>query len=205
LSAQQFWQKYSDTTETKHSQGRFEPSMKHAPKTIVAFIVLALLGVPRAAPAAVGKIVSVYVKIDDPNCTKIDGNEDEDWATLRCGKPVNGWQTIVDYGDARESISLARNATTISLHFEQFNSGFSSVGPTIEYRVQNKTAVAVVVRHNHSIDPEDASITESVLMIAKLSPSPCVIAAIKPGPQQSATARRNADKASQLPCLQPTP
>jgi hypothetical protein len=172
--------------------------------TVVTLSMLMLLVAPPFAASGAPKIISTYVKIDDANCTKIDGNEDEDWATLRCGKPVAGWQTIVDYGDARESISLTRRGVTTSLHFEQFASGFSSLGPTIEYRVKNSQPISVVVRHKHSINSEDASITESLLMVAKLNPSPCVVAVVRPSSQQSAIARRTADKAPQLPCLEPT-
>jgi hypothetical protein len=151
--------------------------------------------------AATTKTSSVFVKIDDPNCIKVDGVEDEDWATLRCGKTVAGWRVYVEYADARESVALERKGVRTDLNFYQFNPGFSTLGPVLEFRVRSGTPIAAVVRHIHSVNPDDATITESVLMVAKLSPKPCVIAAIPPGPQQSAQARVAADKAPTTRCL----
>jgi hypothetical protein len=133
----------------------------------------------------------------------VAGEEGEDWATLRCGKKVGGWQVYVEYDDARESIALKRNGVLTDLNFYNFNSGFSTLGQTLEFRVRSGKPVAAIVRHIHAIDPDDPNITRSALMVAKLSPKPCVVANIDPGPQQSALARATADKAASLPCLKP--
>jgi hypothetical protein len=163
--------------------------------------LLSQLGFGAQPASGAAKITSTFVKIDDANCVKVDGAEGEDWAVLRCGKQVGGWRVYVNYDDGRESIALERSGVRTDLDFYLFNSGFSTLGATLEFRVQNGKALSAVVRHIHSVNSEDSSVKRSSLMVAKLSPKPCVVANIDPGPQQSAQARQAADKARSLPCL----
>ncbi len=184
-----------------------QPVIRRKWRVAIQLIALGLLtselGFSTSPSSAAPKITSSLVKIDDPNCVKIAGEEGEDWATLRCGKKVGGWQVYVEYDDARESIALKRNGVLTDLNFYNFNSGFSTLGKTLEFRVRSGKPVAAIVRHIHAIDPDDPNIKRSALMVAKLSPKPCVVANIDPGPQQSAQARTAADKAASLPCLKP--
>jgi hypothetical protein len=164
-------------------------------------LVGAALGLAQPVTAA-SKMASAYVKVDDANCKKVAGNDDEDWATLRCGKPVGGWTVYVEYGDVRESIALKRaGRSRINLKFYAFHGSFSSVGPVLEFRTRNGVPISAVIRMTYSIDPDDSSITASSLMVSKLSPSPCVVADVGPGANQSALARSAADQAPSLACL----
>jgi hypothetical protein len=178
--------------------------MRRSPRTLSKVaIALSLAALAHEQPAtAAPKMASVYVKVDEAHCTKVAGNENEDWATLRCGKPVGGWTVFLEYGDARESIALKRGKkATVNLNFYAYHGGFSSVGPVLEFRTRGGVPISSVVRMKYSIDPDDSSITASSLMVAKLSPTPCVVADIEPGPNQSALARSAADQAPSLSCL----
>jgi hypothetical protein len=168
---------------------------------VVFTVVVAGLGLPAGHASGAATISSTFVKIDDPNCVKVAGEEGEDWATLRCGKKVSGWQVYVEYSDARESIAFKRNGVLTDLQLYRFNSGFSTLGPTLEFRTKKGKPIAAVFRHIHSVNSSDSSVQRSALIVAKLSPKPCVVANIDPGPQQSAQARATADKAPSLPCL----
>jgi hypothetical protein len=184
--------------------------MSRLPK-VARFAATALLAVVvvnavpyTSANAASAPVKSAYVKLDEASCTKIDGPEEgddfQDWGVFRCGKPVAGWSVIVDYGDARESVTLERAGRRTDLAFWSINGGFSSIGPAAEFRMRGSKPLGVVVRHIHVIDPE-TNATRSDLMVAKLTPQPCVVAQILPGPNQSVLARQAADKAASLACL----
>jgi hypothetical protein len=187
-----------------------KPLKKHRKKVAAVCLTLMTMGAglglsPSSSAAARPAITSTFIKIDDAFCVKVAGVEDEDWATLRCGEKVDGWQVFVEYGDLRESISLKRNGVVADLNFGQFSGGFSNLGRTLEFRVQNGKAIAAVVGHIHSTSPDNPDMVRSAVMVAKLSPKPCVVANVDPGPQQKKQTRVARDKAISLPCLVPTP
>ena len=179
-----------------------------SPRTLAAFIATLIVmnvSMPGPSSAAGIPVRSVIVSVADANCKVVEkpapGEDGQDWAVLRCGKPAAGWQTYVDYGDARESLSVANAAgTRTALDLWLFNTGFSSVGPAVDFRVRSGVAIGLVVRHRHQINP-DTGTYASTLMVAKLGDSPCVVASVAPGRTQSAKARSLADTADRLPCL----
>jgi hypothetical protein len=150
---------------------------------------------------------SVYVSLEDRNCKVIDepgeNEPGDDWSVSLCGKPVGGWSVIVEYADVRESITLQRNGVTSKQNYWLFHGGFSNLGSTVEFRTRKKVPYAFIARHVHSISGEDSSITRSDLMVSKLSPKPCVVSIVPPGPNQSALARAAAERAPKMACLKP--
>lgn len=167
---------------------------------------LGLLAVPPMTEAATAKLSSTYVSLAEKNCVVVDGpkpgDDFQDWSLSRCGKPVGGWKVYVDYGDVRDDILLERNGVRTALNLTQIHSAFSYVGPNFEFRLRNKVPFAAVVRHIVN-NPEDPNITYSYLMVARLTPKPCVVAEFPPTVNQSALARAAADKATTLTCLLP--
>ena len=171
-----------------------------------AVTALGVLAGPPMTGAAPAKLSSTYVSLAEKNCVVVDGpkpdDDFQDWSVSRCGKPVGGWKVYVDYGDVREDILLERNGTQTALNLTQLHGSFSSLGPNLEFRLRNKVPFAAVVRHIVN-NPENPDITISYLMVARLSPKPCVVAEFSPSVNQSALARAAADKANTLACLVP--
>ena len=122
-----------------------------SPRTLAAFIATLIvmnMSMPGPSSAARVPVRSVIVSVADANCKVVEkpapGEDGQDWAVLRCGKPAAGWQTYVDYGDARESLSVANAAgTRTALDLWSFNTGFSSVGPAVDYRVRSGVAIGL--------------------------------------------------------------
>lgn len=75
---------------------------------------------------------------------------------------------------------------------------FSSVGGTIEWRGETAggafTPRALILRQSAMEDPNPGVPEASYLVVARLIPSPCVVARIAPGPNQNARARAAADR-----------
>jgi hypothetical protein len=187
----------TSTAATAHRSPKFGRALSCA---VVAALVVSVAA-PEATQAAT-KTSSVYLSLKD--CTQIDGpkapDDNQDWGEFRCGRPVGGWQVYLTYGDARENITLKRNKVATSLDLWQIHGSFSEMGPTLEFRVRSGRPYAAVMRH--IIDnPEDPNIRFSYLMVAKLTPKPCIVADFEPGPNQSALARAAADTAPSLECL----
>ncbi len=195
---------------------RRQNPMVRSPRTIAAVtamlivtatLIVTAVAIPSAqvAGAAGASVRSVIVSLADANCKVVEkptpGDDGQDWAVLRCGKPAAGWQTYVDYDNSRESLTVANAAgTRTALDLWSFNRGFSSVGPAVDYRVRSGVAIGLVVRHRHQVNP-DTGANASTLMVAKLGNKPCVVASVAPGRTQSSKARSLADRADRLPCL----
>ena len=82
------------------------------------------------------------------------------------------------------------------------SSGFSSVGPKVEWRLAKATPVALIIRYNTSEDAEAPNKNTSYLAVAKITATEiCVTDKISPGPTANEDARRAADAASTKPCL----
>jgi hypothetical protein len=150
---------------------------------------------------AATKVTSTYVSLKDDDCKSIGNNEpDDDFATLLCGT-VAGWSVIIDYGDARDSITLRRAGKDTPLEFYRTVTGqFTTVGERFEFRMRKGVPVGTVVRVVHPVSGEAPEPKVSVLVVSRLTPSPCVIAVVPPGPTQNARARRLADASSGKPC-----
>jgi hypothetical protein len=86
------------------------------------------------------------------------------------------------------------------------SSGFSTVGPRVEWRVATQkrkaTPVALIIRFNVSEDPESPQKLTSYLAVAKITANEiCVTDRISAGPKANEEARHAADNAGTKPCL----
>jgi hypothetical protein len=170
--------------------------------TGIFFLAAAVTTLTPTTPAtAASTIKSKYVSLKEDNCKVIDSNEGEDFSTSLCGKPVDGWSVIIDYGDARDSITLRRGRVDTSLKFYATVSGaFSFVGDKFEFRLKNGKAIGTIVRFTYDTTSESPDQKTSTLVVSRLSPKPCVIAVVMPGPTQNATAQQLADSSAGKPC-----
>jgi hypothetical protein len=127
------------------------------------------------------KVASVYVNLEK-SCTVVDGpnpeDEYQDWSYSRCGKRVGGWQVFVSYDDIRESVVLEKSQVSTNLDLWSINGAPSSLGPKFEFRTRNGQPYAAVMRHVLNVTQDSGDIVRtSKLMVAKLSPKPCIGAA----------------------------
>jgi hypothetical protein len=80
---------------------------------------------------------------------------------------------------------------------------FSSTGDTVEWRGETGThgfaPTALIVRQSAVEDPDPDISEVSYLVVARLAPTPCVIARVPPGPDQNERARAAADEGGE--CL----
>jgi hypothetical protein len=82
------------------------------------------------------------------------------------------------------------------------SSGFSTVGPKVEWRLAKATPVALIIRYNASEDAESPNKLTSYLAVAKITATEiCVTDKISSGPKANEDARRAADAATSKPCL----
>ncbi len=159
------------------------------------------LSFPTTPAAAASVIKSKYVSLKEANCKVFEQIEGEDFSRSLCGKPVDGWSVILDYGDARDSITLRRGKVESPLQFYSTVSGaFSYVGDTFEFRLKNGKAIGTIVRFTYDTSSESPATKTSTLVVSRLSPKPCVVAVVPPGPSQNATAQRLADNSAGQPC-----
>jgi len=77
------------------------------------------------------------------------------------------------------------------------NGAFSSLGDTVEWRGDMAgggfAPDALILRQSVMEDPDPAVPETSYLVVARLRPTPCVVARIAPGPRQNERAREAAD------------
>ncbi len=165
-------------------------------------LIIALLA---CATAAAQPNRSVYTSIGEKQCRTIKSHEaGDDGFQARC-RGVAGYTLILSEGDLRQNITVItpqRKEHSLEL-WSVVSSGFSSVGPKVEWRVtrQNKP-VALILRYNANEDATQPNKLLSYLVITKITSTEiCVTDKIPPGPKANEDARRAADAASTKSCL----
>jgi hypothetical protein len=151
---------------------------------------------------------SVYTPIGDKQCRTLKSAEaGDDGFEARC-RGTAGYSLILSEGDLRQNtrvITPKGKEHSLEL-WSVVSSGFSSVGPKVEWRLatQNGKAVpvALIIRYNANEDAEAPNKLLSYLAVAKITATEiCVTEKIAPGPKANEDARRAADAASSKPCL----
>jgi hypothetical protein len=172
------------------------------------FLSVLLAMVLGCVTAAAQSNRSVYTPIGDKQCRTLKSAEaGDDGFEARC-RGTAGYSLILSEGDLRQNIRvITPKGKEHSLElWSVVSSGFSSVGPKVEWRLatQNGKAVpvALIIRYNANEDAEAPNKLLSYLAVAKITATEiCVTEKIAPGPKANEDARRAADAASSKPCL----
>jgi hypothetical protein len=151
---------------------------------------------------------SIYTPIGDKQCRMLKSHEaGDDGFEARC-RGTAGYHLLVSEGDLRQNITVVtpKGAEHSLDLWSVVSSGFSSVGPKIEWRLALQNGklvpVALILRYDVSEDPESPNKLISYLAVAKITSTEiCVTEKISPGPKANEDARRAADAASTKPCL----
>lgn len=153
---------------------------------------------------------SAYSSVEEKRCRTIKSTDEEGGSYEGSCRGVAGYNLIVEEGDLRTNVKVvAPGGATHSLDlWSVVSSGFSSLGPRVEWRLvkRGKTVVpvAIIVRYNANENPENPDKITSYLAVAKITASEvCVTSKIPPGAKANEDARRAADVAESQPCLKP--
>src|ERR1043165_51543 len=146
----------------------------------------------------------VYTPRGEKQCRvrKSAKSENDDFSA-RC-PGVAGYKLISSEGDLRQNISVVTpKGEEHSLElWSVVSSGFSTVGPKVEWRLAKSTPVALIIRYNTSEDAASPNKNTSYLAVAKITATDiCVTDKISPGPNANEDGRRAADNATTKPCL----
>ena len=161
----------------------------------VAICLFAFAGI------AVAQNKSVYTSTKTSSCRTISSNPDEGGSYEGECLGAGGYKIRLLEGDIRQTINVITPAKKkFELNFWGFYGGFSFVGEKIEWRMNGKVPVAMIVRYNVA-GSDDTQKSTSYLMVAKVgAKSSCVTDVIMPGAKQNEEARVSADAASIKPC-----
>jgi hypothetical protein len=160
------------------------------------------------ATAAAQSNRSVYTPIGDKHCRTLKSAEaGDDGFEARC-RGTAGYSLILSEGDLRQNLTvITPTGAEHSLElWSVVSSGFSSVGPKVEWRLTTRNGkavpVALIIRYNANEDAEAPNKLMSYLAVAKITATEiCVTERISPGPKANEDARRAADAATSKPCL----
>ena len=171
----------------------------------ILLIILALFSV---SSTAVAQNRSVYTPFDTRHCRTVKSPDaDEDDLLGRC-RGVAGYALLLSEGDLRQNlIVVTPRSKEYSLElWDVVSSGFSTVGPRVEWRMMRQNGkllpVALIVRYNANEDPEHPNKLMSYLAVAKITADEiCITDKISSGRNANEAARRAADSATTKPCL----
>lgn len=151
---------------------------------------------------AQAQIKSVYTSLAAKACKPTAKSSDDGYEGICPG--VGGYKLLAMEGDLRQNIHvIAPGGKKFDLNFWGFYGNFSSVGEKAEWRVKAGKPIALIARYNVS-NAEDSSKITSYLLVSKISRTQsCVVKFVEPGPNQNATARKFADTAANMSCLEP--
>lgn len=151
---------------------------------------------------------SVYSSVEEKRCRTIKLEEEEGGSYEGRCRGVAGYSLIVEEGDLRTNIKVVQpSGATHSLDlWSVISSGFSSLGPKVEWRMTRRRGksvpTALIVRYNANEDPEKPEKLTSYLAVAKITPTEiCVTDKIHPSARANEEARRAADESQNKPCL----
>jgi len=155
------------------------------------------------SPAAFGQTKSIYTGLAEKDCKPSRVLVEDGYAGICPG--VAGYALELLEGDLRETINVI---TPDKKKFEldlwsHVSSGFSDLGAKVEWRLKNKTPVALIIRYNASENPDDPSKITSYLVIVKISKTEaCIVDILKPSKTQNIDARKLADSPTKRVCQQ---
>ena len=142
---------------------------------------------------------SFYTKVDEATCRLIDENREEGPYWLRRCTGRGGWTIEWGESDLRQGlvlISTDGREADLELSDRVANGAFNILGPVIEWRgPKGGPADALIVRMDVTDNADPERPPKSRLAVARLKPSPCVVAIIDPAPSQNEKARVLADGA----------
>ena len=149
---------------------------------------------------------SDYTSLDKKQCRVLKSSEPGDYEA-RC-RGVGGYSLIVGEGDLRQNITVVtpKGAEHSLELWSVVSSGFSTVGPKVEWRMALQNGklvpVALIIRYNASEDPDYPNKLISYLAVIRVTPNEiCVVEKILSGSNANEDARRSADTASTKQCL----
>ena len=143
-----------------------------------------------------------YTPLAGTACTLLSLDKEAGGSTTRC-PGLGGYQLIVQDSDARMSLQVQRGTgAPQSLRLSQLSNGaFSALGEQAEWRLDAAgTPVALIVRYNAYMHPEQPERATSFLVVVKLEPAACIVDVVPAGPGQNAKARDIADGAVGMAC-----
>jgi hypothetical protein len=152
---------------------------------------------PAEEPAGETGRLSRYTRLDDFTLTR-SAPEEAGFFEHEC-PGEGGFRLRHSESDLRENITvLAPGGGEHSLALPALaNGAFSSTGETAEWRgdarADDFVPSALILRQSVVEYPDPAVPEVSYLVVVRLTPSPCVVARVPPGPDQNRLARGLAD------------
>lgn len=137
--------------------------------------------------------VSQYSPIDDKACRTIEENEETgDWTGACPG--VAGYTLEWSIGDLRDDLTIidGKARTQLSIPSLVANGAFDSLGAKAEWRGPTGGRPDVLIVRVHVANAEGKN-DSGRLAVARLTPKPCLVAIVPPGPRQSDRARAIVD------------
>jgi len=120
-------------------------------RTILVSLIPCLL-----ALSAAGQNRSVYTSLGEKACRTLRLTSNEGGSYMGECPGVGGYKLHLLEGDLRQSINVIdpdRRKTELTL--SNVSGGFSSIGPTAEWRMNGKTPVALIISFSVSENPEE--------------------------------------------------
>jgi hypothetical protein len=149
------------------------------------------------AAARTSERASTYTKLSETACELIEENKEEGPYWLRRCPGPNGWKVEWGESDLRQGIVLISSSgkeADLELSDKVANGAFNILGPAIEWRgVRGRPADVVIVRMDVTDNANPERPPKSRLAVAGLTPVPCLVAIVEPGPGQNEKARAIAD------------
>ena len=144
-----------------------------------------------------GERVSNYTKLNESTCKLVEENRDEGPYWLRRCSGRDGWTVEWGESDLRQGIVLVSaggKSADLELSDKVANGAFNILGPAMEWRgMRGRPANAVIVRMDVTDNANPERPPKSRLAVARLTPVPCLVAIVEPGPGQNEKARAIAD------------
>lgn len=149
---------------------------------------------PAPAPAVPGR-TSQFTPLDPATCRLLEENKDEGPYWRRRCDGVGGYAVEWTESDLRQGLEVIApggGRTSLDLSSKVANGAFNQLGQRIEWRgPAGQAPDALIVRIG--VAQQEGGPDRSLLAVGRLTPKPCLVAVVDPGPRQNAMAQAKAD------------
>jgi len=166
-------------------------------------LIASLLLMPVFAVAERAQTTSVYTDaFSKTNCRLAEEDEQGGFVKYICKGPAGFQYEAVEF-DLRQTLNVIEPSGRKSeLHLSRVSPYFSTAGPKIEWRLDGKSPIALIVRFTVDKNSETPKDEISRLLVVKLrGGTVCITDIVKASKDQNAIARGLADSSEHKPCM----
>lgn len=149
------------------------------------------------------QMTSVYTDMfSKTNCRSVEQQDEGGYVKYLCKGPSGYKYEAIEF-DLRQTLNvIPPSGAKAELNLLRISPYFSTAGPKIEWRIENQSPIALIVRFSVDKNSDTPKDEISQLVVVKLRGGTlCITDVVKTSKDQNVIARKLADASTNKPCM----